>query len=196
VFDIILGGIIDHIIEIEIEYPEANHPEYLNDRTSFDTFVLYQHIDGSMGIIGIEVKYTEHSYQIGVKEKKEMDNPESLYYQRSRESGVFLVDDVTNLKPLTQDNYRQIWRNHLLGESILIEDRLKYSHFHSLTFYPEGNTHFSKVIKEYRELLKPEHRERVQGITYERFFEICRKQRPTEELGKWLEYLERRYLTQ
>ena len=193
-FNEILGGIIDHIIEIKIEYPEDTHPEYLNDRTSFDTYIEYQHRDGSLGIIGIEVKYTEHSYPIGNKEKLEMDNPESLYYQRSRESGVFLDCDFTNLKTLVRDNYRQIWRNHLLGESIIIVENKKFNHFHSLTFYPEGNTHFNKVISEYQKFLKPEHQERVQGVTYERFFDICRKHLPNDEYWRWLEYLERRYL--
>lgn len=195
VFNEILGGIIDHLIDIKIEFPEDTHPEYLEDRTSFDTYIEYQNIDGSLGIIGIEVKYTELSYPIGVKEKKLMGKQDSIYYQRSSESGSFLVSDFNTLKTLSKDDYRQIWRNHLLGESILIMDKPKFGHFHSLTFYPEGNTHFSKVIGEYQEFLKTEYRNRVQGVTYERFFEICRKHLPIQGLfDKWLEYLERRYL--
>jgi len=198
VFNEILGRIIDHIIDIKIEYPEDTPTEYLKDRTSFDTYIEYQHIDGSLGIIGIEVKYTELSYPIGVKENREMKNPESLYYHRSRESGVFLFNDFNTLRTLSQDNYRQIWRNHLLGESILIVDKHKYGHFHSVTFYPEGNTHFTKTIREYQEFLKPEFRKRVQGVTYERFFEICRKCSLNDEFCEkfviWVRYLERRYL--
>jgi hypothetical protein len=193
VFNEILDGIIGQLIQIKIEYPETNHPEYLNDRTSFDTYIEYQHIDGSKGILGIEVKYTEHSYELknGSKEKRDVENEKSLYYQRSRESGVFLDGDLSVMK---HDDFRQIWRNQLLGESILIVDRPKYNQFHSLTFYPERNTHFTKVIKEYQEFMKPEHRRRVQGITYERFFGICRNHLPNEDYGKWLNYLERRYI--
>lgn len=195
VFNEILGGIVNQIIKIEIEYPEGYHPEYLNDRTSFDTYIEYGHMDGSIGILGIEVKYTEHSYKMkeGSKEKRDVENEKSLYYQRSRESGVFQDCD---LKVLKQDDYRQIWRNHLLGESILIVDKPKFCHFHSLTFYPEGNTHFTHVLPKYLEYLKPECRDRVQGVTYERFFEICRKHKPDDEYGKWLKYLERRYLVE
>jgi hypothetical protein len=191
VFNEILGGIIQKITQIRIEYPEHTPTKYLEDRTSFDTFIEYQHIDGTIGILGIEVKYTEKSYPFsGSTEKEKMDDPDSIYYRRSKDSGVFVKDDLTDLK---QHKFRQIWRNHLLGESILIVDKPKYSHFHSLTLYPEGNTHFTHVLPKYLESLKPEFRDRVQGVTYERFFEICRKHIP-DEYGKWLEYLERRYL--
>lgn len=193
VFNEILDGIIGQIIQIKIEYPELPHPEYLNDRTSFDTYIEYRHIDGSKGILGIEVKYTEHSYELknGSKEKRDVENEKSLYYQRSRESGVFLDGDLSVMR---QDDFRQIWRNHLLGESILIVDKPKFNHFHSLTFYPDGNTHFTKVISEYQDFLKPEVRDRVQGVTYERFFDSCRKHLPNGEFEKWLKYLESRYL--
>jgi len=73
-------------------------------------------------------------------------------------------------------------------------DKQKFGHFHSLTFYPEGNTHFTEVLPKYKKFLKPEYQDRVQGVTYERFFEICWEYLPSEEYGKWLEYLKRRYL--
>jgi hypothetical protein len=38
---------------------------YLNDRTSFDTYIEYVAEDGEKGGIGIEVKYTEEGYQPG-----------------------------------------------------------------------------------------------------------------------------------
>lgn len=191
VFNEILGGIVDQFIRIEIEYPENKTPtKYLEDKTSFDTFIEYLHIDGTMGFLGIEVKYTEKSYPLsGKTEKDKMEDTNSIYYRRSKESGVFF-----KLDDLKKDKYRQVWRNHLLGESILIVDCPNYNHFHSLTFYPSGNTHFTNVIKDYKEYLRPEFKERVQGVTYEQFFEVCRKNLPNEEYGKWLEYLEGRYL--
>jgi hypothetical protein len=191
VFNEILGGIINQIVKIEIEYPDKTPTHYLDDRTSFDTFVEYKHIDGTIGILGIEVKYTEKSYPYsGKTEKDKMEDTNSIYYRRSEESGVFL-----NLDGLKKDEFRQVWRNHLLGESILMVDKPKYNHIHSLTFYPSGNTHFTNVIKDYKEFLRPEYKERVQGVTYERFFESCRNHLPNEEFGKWLEYLGKRYLT-
>jgi hypothetical protein len=190
VFNEILGGIVDQIIRIEIEYYPKPKEKYLNDNTSFDTFIEYQHIDDTIGFLGIEVKYTEKSYPYsGQTEKDKTEDTNSIYYRRSEESGVFL-----KFNGLKKDDYRQIWRNHLLGESILIIDKPKFNHFHSLTFYPSGNTHFTDVIFEYKEYLRPEFKERVQGVTYEQLFEICQKHIPNEEYGKWLEWLEKRYL--
>lgn len=190
VFNDILKGIIEEVIKIEIEYPRDTPTVYLQDRTSFDTYVEYKHMDGTIGIIGIEVKYTERSYPYsGITEKTKMEDPDSIYYRRSRESGVFL-----NTIDLKHNDYRQLWRNHLLGESILIIDKRKYSHFHSLTFYPSGNIHFQEVIPKYKEHLKPEYKDRVQGVTYEQFFDICKKYSPNEEYGEWLEWLFSRYL--
>ena len=197
VFNEIMGGFINQIVRIEIEYSPNPKVKYLDDSTSFDTYIEYQHIDGTLGIFGIEVKYTELSYPMidGSTEKTRMFEKfeTSKYKKRTHESGVFQDEDNVFDK-LKKDDYRQVWRNHLLGESILIVDKPKFNHFHSLTFYPEGNIHFTKVISEYQNYLKPEFRNRVQGVTYERFFEVCRKHLPNGEFRKWLEYLENRYI--
>jgi len=194
VFNEILGGIIDHITQIIIEYSPQPKQKYLDDNTSFDTYIEYRHIDGSNGILGIEVKYTELSYPLLDKSREQvkMYDLTSLYYTMSIRSGIFQQENLTYLR---NDDYRQIWRNHLLGESILIVPESKFRHFHSLNFYPEGNIHIKEVILQYQNFLKDECRDRVQGITYEQFFRICQKHLPNEEFGKWLEYLERRYLT-
>ena len=188
----ILGGYIKKILTIEIEYPDKTPTTYLEDRTSFDTYIEYQHTDGSLGFFGIEVKYTEKSYPLsGTTERDKMNDTDSIYYRRSKDSGVFDIEDLTILK---QNKYRQIWRNQLLGESILIDDKPKYSPFNSITFYPQGNTHFTEVITHYQRFLKPEFHDRVQGVTYERFFETCQKYLPDDNYKDWLEYLRRRYL--
>ena len=57
IFNEFLGGVIQTIDNIEIEYAPAPKQKYLNDGTSFDTYIEYTHIDNSKGIIGIEVKY-------------------------------------------------------------------------------------------------------------------------------------------
>lgn len=72
-FNGIIGGGISKINNIYIEFAgkaEADKSEYLNDGTSFDTFIEYVSSDGSTGGLGIEVKYTENGYRIGTKEKK------------------------------------------------------------------------------------------------------------------------------
>jgi hypothetical protein len=51
------------------------------------------------------------------------------------------------------DKFRQIWRNHILGECILLADGNEFSHFTSLTLFLAGNTHFVKISNEYMDLL-------------------------------------------
>ena len=198
VFNDQLGGIIDRILWLKIEHAPKPKEKYLDDHTAFDTYIEYQHIDGSKGILGIEVKYTEGSYPLkeGSTEHRMMttDFEKSSYKKRTEKSGLFQMkpDDFDELK---KDRFRQVWRNHLLGESIIIEDSNKFKHFHSLTFYPSGNIHFTEVISEYKEkFLKPEYQYRVQGITYEDFFQSCRKYCPNKQYGDWIGYLEKRYL--
>ena len=68
VFNEFLGGciksinsrsIIDGGENIKIEFAPSPKENYLNDGTSFDTYIEYNHKDGTKGIIGVEVKYTE-----------------------------------------------------------------------------------------------------------------------------------------
>ncbi len=78
VFNEFLGGciksiekktIIDNEDNIKIEFPPSPNVYYLNDGTSFDTYIEYTHLDNTKGIIGIEVKYTEREYTL-IKYKK------------------------------------------------------------------------------------------------------------------------------
>jgi hypothetical protein len=198
VFNDLLGGGIESVRPIEIEYAPRPKKNYLNDRTSFDAYIEYRHSDGSVGILGIEVKYTEGSYPLkeGSTEQKMMYEKfeQSKYKLRTEQSGQFQLKDG-DFDQLKLDRYRQVWRNHLLGESIILNDGNEFKHFHSLTFYPSGNIHFTEVISEYKEkFLKPEYQYRVQGITYEDFFQSCQKYCPNQLYKDWIEYLEKRYL--
>lgn len=198
VFNDLLGGGIESIRPIKIEYAPPPKENYLNDHTAFDAYIEYQHIDGSKGILGIEVKYTELSYPLkaGSTEHKRM----TKYFDKSKHKEITDKSGMFQMKPgdfdeLKKDRYRQVWRNHLLGESVILNDGDEFKHFHSLTFYPSGNSHFTEVIREYREkFLKPECQDGVQGITYEEFFQSCRKYCPKQEYRDWIEYLEKRYL--
>ena len=200
VFNELLGGCI-RSVDISndhrrfIEYAPSPSANYLNDKTSFDAYIEYDHIDGSRGLIGIEVKYTEHEYGLkpGSKENKMISDMNSVYFKVSRHSGIYKPDSYELLKT---DLFRQIWRNQILGESILITDSDKYKHFTSLTLYPEGNIHFVESCKKYIELLedKAVERNKFLPVTYEKFISVCNKYCPDEEYRQWVEYLERRYL--
>jgi len=188
VFNDLLPINIKAIQRIEIEYAPHPKEKYLDDHTSFDTFIEYNHLDGSIGILGIEVKYTEQGYPLKIKstEEKQLRNKSSKYWIITEKSGLFKtgIEDK-----LVQDDYRQIWRNHILGESIVQVDGIK--HFTSITMYPDGNTHFRKSISEYNEFLTD--KDRVLGITYEEYLCTLLEYSPGRRFRDWIDYLRLRY---
>ena len=183
---------ISSVDEIKIEYAPKPKEAYLNDATSFDVYIEYSHNDSSKGIIGIEVKYTEHEYGLkkGSTQEDKINDPNSRYYSITEKSGLYKVGKIKELK---LDKYRQIWRNHLLGASILLKHPERFKHFSSVTIFPNGNTHFVQTSKDYIELLSDNNSSFI-PLTYEDFFALCEKYCPDTEFDKWISYLRRRYL--
>lgn len=186
---------IAKILEVRIEYAPQPKQNYLNDGTSFDAFVLYLHQDGSKGAIGIEVKYTEREYQIGDTEYKNThdDNGNvrlSEHYGRAtRMSGYYLPESE---KELVSDELRQIWRNHILGASMVQNGIIR--HFASITVFPDANPHFHTASADYRKVLTDDGKKTFFTFTYEEMFEKMSHHFCTEEQQKWIDYLYNRYL--
>ncbi|MFZ4455170.1 MAG: PGN_0703 family putative restriction endonuclease [Bacteroidales bacterium] len=180
---------IKEVFEIKIEYAPEPAENYLYDRTSFDAYIKYIHSDNEIGILGIEVKYTEQAYPLkkGSKEDIDINNKNSNYWSTTRKSGLF---ENPNEESLIRDDFRQIWRNHLLGESIKQKDHL--SHFTSITLYPKGNSHFEMILPKYKSFLTK--KESVIGITYEDFFEKLKVHSPSIQFNRWIDYLNKRYI--
>jgi hypothetical protein len=186
------NGSIQTIERIEIEFAPKPREKYLNDATSFDSYIEYSRNDNSKGIIGIEVKYTEKEYGLEEKSKQERAilDKTSKYYKVSELSKLYKPQAIYTLPT---DKFRQVWRNHLLGESILLADSDKFKYFTSVTLFPEDNLHFIKTSKEYIDLLENNDRKFL-PLTYEDFFAACIKHCPDDNYKKWLEYLTARYI--
>jgi hypothetical protein len=189
-----LGGSINTITEVKIEHaPDPSTA--LMDKTSFDVFIEYRHISGGLGILGIEVKYTEREYKLmkHSKEGREINDPNSVYFTLTDKIGIFKKDVIDRLKT---DEFRQVWRNQLLGESMTTKNRpdSKYEHFTSIILYPQGNDHFRELIPKYKHLLNPGYESSFAGITYEEFIAAARQQTEDTEFLRWLQYLEERYI--
>jgi hypothetical protein len=189
-----VGGVIDSIAKIKIEY--APDPlKALKDKTSFDAYIEYKHINGSQGILGIEVKYTEKSYKLKneSKEAKEMKDLTSIYYTLTDKIGLY---NKNFLPKLPNDEFRQIWRNQLLGESMTRSNHedSRFTHFTSVIVFPEGNEHFKKIIPVYKSFLNAGYENKLIGITYEAFIQTARKHTDDQEYLRWLQYLEDRYI--
>lgn len=192
-FNEIIGGGILKISRILIEYAGcADKSEYLNDGTSFDTFIEYVSSDGSIGGIGIEVKYTENGYPIGIKEKQDIENTNGLYHQMTQKSHWYIptLDIISFIKA---NHLRQIWRNHILGYSMLCRGDIQ--HFHHVHLYPQGNKHFFEhAIPEYKSLLTDCGKTTFIDLTYESLFDMISKIFISDKQQDWLKYLRRRYV--
>lgn len=173
-------------IRIEFECAPKPASNFLDDLTSFDTYIEARDHREQLTGIGIEVKYTERGYRIGETEKNRMNNPDSLYWKVTRESNVFR-DNSSQI--LLNNDVRQIWRNHLLGLAMKqtgIVDR-----FILLTVYPAGNHSMAKSIARYRDLLTDEGKKSCLGLTFEDYIACINGD---TEIVKWKEYLKKRYI--
>ena len=65
---------------------------------------------------------------------------------------------------LVSDYLRQIWRNHLLGLSMVKNNDI--DKFISATLYPSGNDHFQHALSDYRSHLHPSAQKDVFGCTF------------------------------
>lgn len=185
-----LGNSIDTILRIYIEYVPKPKENYLNDKTAFDVFIEYKHIDGSNGCLGIEVKYTEQEYPCGKKEQLEISNELSIYNQLTKRIGIYSNEALELLKT---PKYKQVWRNQLLGERF-IEINSSFRHFTSLMVFPKNNTHFLQVCKDYVSFLKEEYSNRFLAITFEDFIEAGNSVAKRDSQKFWLIYLKARYI--
>ena len=193
-FNEVIGGGISRIDKIHIEFAgkSPDRSEYLKDGTSFDTFIEYTTTDGDKGGIGIEVKYTENGYRIGKKEKEDIEKPNGTYRQVSEESNYF-ISSLDTKSFIKANHLRQIWRNHILGYSMLKKGEIK--RFHYIHLYPEGNRHFHKyAVPEYKQLLTEQGRNSFIDLTYESLFKLINSHFKRKEQKEWLEYLRKRYI--
>ena len=198
------GRDIDRILDIIIEYAPSPKEEFLDDLTSFDVYVSYENSDGELCGIGIEVKYTEEGYQIGKGEELKIGDKESTYYRVTKLSGCFDYKDLTE-EDFIKENFgkhergndlRQLWRNHILGLSMIQRNKIK--DFLSVHLYPSFNKHFnpetSTVLSDYTSLLTEKGRDSFLPMTYETLFEAM-KDCGMDEINKdWIPYLVRRYI--
>lgn len=171
---------------INFEYAPKPKELYLNDATAFDSYIAFRDKDNRRIGIGIEVKYTEKAYTIGDKEKANINDTESKYWQVTRNSSDF---DDPNKSQLASDELRQIWRNHILGLAMC--QRNDIDKFYSVTLYPSGNVHFPKAIKRYSSLLKLETKSAIIACTYENFIAAIEG---NDVILKWKQFLIDRYI--
>lgn len=186
---------------IKIEFAPGKTKEekksYLNDATSFDTYIDFYDADNCHCGLGIEVKYTEKEYKIDWNSKQRSDTiaddgtPNlSRDYRRVTDLSGYYLPDVD--AELVSDELRQVWRNHILGASMVIHGDIQ--EFKSITIFPDANPHFHHIEPKYRKLLTNKGNETFGLLTYESYFNILEKCF-NDNWGKdWVGYLKERYI--
>lgn len=204
-FRTLTGRDVAAVQNIIIEYAPSPKEEYLDDLTSFDTYVDYRDSAGARCGIGIEVKYTEQGYPIGKGEENKIHDRDSTYYRVTRESRCFDYGELTE-EEFIESNFgkhdrgndlRQLWRNHILGLSMRLH-RGGLKDFLSVHLYPSFNEHFnpetSTVLSDYTSLLNDRGQQTFMSLTYETLFEAMQKCGMDEIDAGWIPYLTRRYI--
>ena len=175
-------------IRIEFEWAPKPAENYLDDHTSFDTYIEARDNHEQLIGIGIEVKYTERGYPVGKSEAKRVSNPDSLYWKVTRQSNVFR-DNKCQI--LGKKDMRQIWRNHLLG--LALKQTGDVDQFILLTIYPAGNRYMAESISRYRDLLTDDGKNNCLGLTFEDYIAGIKG---GDEIMEWKKYLQKRYIVE
>lgn len=135
---------VARVTRVEFEYsPGRGLPRYTQDRTAFDVYVEHATARGGRGFIGIEVKYHEAL----------TDDPAA---HRSRYDAVteamrcFKPELVRalRLKPL-----EQLWRDHMLAGSMLLETSTGWETGLYAFLHPEDNEPCRRAAQVYRDYL-------------------------------------------
>ena len=180
------------VTQICIEWAPSPKAHYLDDATSFDAYFEYLTPTGAHGGVGVETKYTEKEYDWGTTERIRMFDENSMYHKVHAASGIYADGTVDFLRT---KRFKQLWRNHLLGEAMLLRDRATLATFTSVLLYPHGNTHFVEVAAEYAGLLRPDSgSRRFVAQTHEDVLAFLRNRASTPKVKDWLDYLSRRFI--
>lgn len=187
------------IKDIKIEHHPEPIEDYLSDHTAFDVYISYIDTNNKECGIGIEVKYTEKEYALkeGTSEyahvKDEQGNTRLFGpYLNATIDSKYFKDEVTH-DILVANNFRQIWRNHILGASMVLRGDIEK--FTSITLYPEANVHFhNDAMPDYYELLTETGKNTFIPLTYEELFSLMDKYLNIENGKEWNLYLRQRYL--
>ena len=187
------------IKDIKIEHHPEPIEDYLSDHTAFDVYISYIDTNNKECGIGIEVKYTEKEYALkeGTSEyahvKDEQGNTRLFGpYLNATIDSKYFKDEVTH-DILVANKFRQIWRNHILGASMVLRGDIEK--FTNITVYPEANVHFhNDAMPDYYELLTETGKNTFIPLTYEELFSLMDKYLNIENGKEWNLYLRQRYL--
>ncbi len=145
VFAAMTMGRAGKVTHVEFEHsPGRGDPRFTGDRSAFDVYVEHQ-TNGKRGFIGIEVKYHEGLGDQPAPHRARYDEIAAAM-KAFRDDGEKRKD-----KPL-----QQIWRDHLLAGSLLLDDRSGFDDGVFVFLYPKDNDRCANAVAAYRACLAHE----------------------------------------
>ena len=175
---------VKQVVTVRLEHsPARGDPAIgLGDHSAFDAYVEYVSLDGSTGKIAIETKYTDSFSPPG----SELNDRQQDVLRGSR------LYDECGRRNLMAMPTQQLWRTHLLAESLRCKD---CPHIMYAVIYAEGDQECSQLLADYEAALNPDidKNEVFRPCTLE---QICRLIEPelTDLDSAWLASFRERYL--
>jgi len=157
--------------------PGRGSPRFTADRTAFDVYLEHTTPDGGRGFIGIEVKYHE-----ALGDQPAEHRPR--YDEVTTAMGCFGPDIVGGLR---QKPLEQLWRDHMLAGSMLLDPTAAWDTGLYVFLYPEDNDACRKAEHLYRGHLT--HTRTFDSVTLEGVVTAIE----AETDARWIRNLRERY---
>jgi len=139
VMQLIIPSFHGKVTDVLFEHsPGRGSPAFTADYTAFDVFIKYQNEDKSTGFVAVEQKYTESLHETATKTRPHLD-------QLASRSALFKNADDPELR---KNPCQQLWREHLLAQS-LVQEGL-YSEGHFVVLAPRLNWQVQNGISTYQ----------------------------------------------
>lgn len=131
------------VTTVEFEHsPGRWTPRFTDDGSAFDVFIAYEGAD-TTGFVGVEVKYVE-----------DLDNEEARHRRRYDEITTAMdIFDPAAASKLRRRPIEQLWRDHLLACSMLLDPDSGFDEGRFVVLYPEANTIVADAVNDYRACL-------------------------------------------
>jgi len=171
---------ITEVKDVLFEYAPTPKDKYTNDNSAFDVAIEVV-IDGKLGIIGFECKYTE---TFSPKEYR-TEKYENLY--NSSKSFVGSYEELTSSK------FNQLFRNQLIAESLLQSRDNKYSFVNTALFCASEDDNAQKTGDDFGKLLNSAY-SNFKIITFFDFIESMQQNNITKKQREFSMLLWARYI--
>jgi hypothetical protein len=165
--------------QVVFEYsPGRRDKKFTEDNSAFDVYIEYRTSSGAIAFLGIEVKYVE-----------DMNDKLARYRERYDEiadmMGCFRIEERYRLKakPISQ-----LWRDHLLAGSMLLDKYSPFCEGRFVVLYPSQNNLVDAAVRAYSSCLNS--RATFRTWTLEAFVDAL----DAECDAAWVSNLRERYL--